>query len=149
MERDRRIHTDMVEITTAEYIQIIAAGIYATALFYTIVTFRRSKRLDQLTLSDRIFSELRELDRELARVPPESQYDNARSIVYYRIFNNLDYLSFNVNRKIIDDKWLIEYMKPSIIRYYEETFQTHASAADKSDPKSYQEFKRFYLKLKK
>ena len=149
MERDRRIHTDMVEITTAEYIQIIAAGIYATALFYTIVTFRRSKRLDQLTLSDRIFSELRELDRELARVPPESQYDNARSIVYYRIFNNLDYLSFNVNRKIIDDKWLIEYMKPSIIRYYEETFQTHASAADKGDPKSYQEFKKFYFKLKK
>ena len=44
----------MVEITTAEYIQIIAAGIYATALFYTIVTFRRSKKIDQITLGDRI-----------------------------------------------------------------------------------------------
>ena len=139
----------MVEITTAEYIQIIAAGIYATALFYTIVTFRRSKRIDQITLGEHIFSDLRELDRELAKIPSESQYDNARSIVYYRIFNNLDYLSFNVNRKIIDDKKLIEYMKPYIITYYEETFQTHASSADKSDPKSYQEFKRFYLKLKK
>ena len=139
----------MVEITTAEYIQIIAAGIYATALFYTIVTFRRSKRIDQITLGEHIFSDLRELDRELAKIPTESQYDNARSIVYYRIFNNLDYLSFNVNRKIIDDKWLIEYMKPSIIRYYEETFQTHASAADKSDPKSYQEFKKMYFKLRK
>ena len=135
-ERDRDIFTDMVEITTAEYIQIIAAGIYATALFYTIVTFRRSKRIDQITLGEHIFSDLRELDRELAKIPPESQYDNARSIVYYRIFNNLDYLSFNINRKIIDDKKLIEYMKPYIIRYYEETFQTHASPADKSDPKS-------------
>ena len=139
----------MVEITTAEYIQIIAAGIYATALFYTIVTFRRSKKMDQITLGEQIFSDLRELDRELAKIPPESQYDNARSIVYYRIFNNLDYLSFNINRKIIDDKRLIEYMKPHIIRYYEVTFQTHASPADKSDPKSYQEFKKFYLKLKK
>jgi hypothetical protein len=138
----------MVEITTAEYIQIIAAGIYATALFYTIVTFRRSKKIDQITLADRIFSGLRELDRELASIPPESQYDNARSIVHYRIFGTLDYLSFNVNRKIIDDKRLIEYMKPFIIRYYEEMFQTHASSADKSNPKSYQEFKRFYLKLK-
>ena len=135
----------MVEITTAEYIQIIAAGIYATALFYTIVTFRRSKRIDQITLGEHIFSDLRELDRELAKIPPESQYDNARSIVYYRIFNNLDYLSFNVNRKIIDDKRLIDYLKPFIIRYYEETFLTHASSVDKSDPKSYQEFKRFYL----
>ena len=136
-------------VTTAEYIQIIAAGIYAIALFYTIITFRRTKRLDQITLSDRIFSDVRELDRELTRIPPESQYYNARSIVYYRIFSTLDYFSFNVNRKIIDDKWLIEYMKPSIIRYYEETFQTHASSADKSDPKSYQEFKKMYFKLRK
>ena len=105
--------------------------------------------MDQITLSDRIFSDVRELDRELTRIPPESQYYNARSIVYYRIFSTLDYFSFNVNRKIIDDKWLIEYMKPSIIRYYEETFQTHASSADKSDPKSYQEFKKMYFKLRK
>jgi len=73
----------MVEITTAEYIQIAAAGIYATALFYTIVTFRRSKKIDQITLADRIFSGLRELDRELTRIPPESQYDNVRSIAHY------------------------------------------------------------------
>ena len=66
-------------VTTAEYIQIIAADIYAIALFYTIITFRRTKRLDQITLSDRIFSDIRELDRELTRIPPESQYDNARS----------------------------------------------------------------------
>jgi hypothetical protein len=80
----------MVEITTAEYIQIIAARIYATALFYTIVTFRRSKKIDQITLAENIFSSLRELDRELTKIPPESQYDSARSIVYYRIFGNLD-----------------------------------------------------------
>ena len=67
----------MVEITTAEYIQIIAAGIYAAALFYTIVTYRRSKRIDQITLGDRIFHGLRELDRELIAIPQESQYDNA------------------------------------------------------------------------
>ena len=139
----------MVEITTAEYIQIIAAAIYATALFYTIVTYRRSKKLDQITLSDNIFHELRELDRELAKIPSESQYNDARSQVYSRIFNTLNYFSFLVNRKVINDRWLLEYMKPTLIKYYEETFQTHASSVDKSDPKSYQEFKRFYLKLKK
>jgi hypothetical protein len=139
----------MLEITTAEYIQIIAAGIYSTALFYTVVTFHRSKKIDQITLSDRIFSELRELDRELTKMPAESQYDNARSTVYFRIFGTLDYLSFNVNRKIIDDKRLIDYLKAFINRYYEEPFLIHASSVDKSDPKSYQEFKRFHLKLKK
>ena len=75
----------VIEITTAEYIQTVAAGIYATVLFYTIVIFRRSKRMDEITLGDRIFSGLRELDRELTKIPPGSQYDNARSVVYYRI----------------------------------------------------------------
>jgi hypothetical protein len=137
----------MVMITTAEYIQIIAAGIYAIALFYTIVTFRRTKKLDQITLSDRIFSELRELDRELAKIPPESQYDNARNQVYSRIFNTLDYLSFLVNRKIIDDKRLLDYMKPFIIRYYEETFLKNGSSVER-DSNSYQQFKKFYFILK-
>jgi hypothetical protein len=35
-------------IVLSEYIQIVAAGKYAIALFYTIVTFRRSKRVDQI-----------------------------------------------------------------------------------------------------
>ena len=44
-------------LTSSEYIQIISAGIYAMALFFTIVTFRRTKRLDQITLSNNIYSE--------------------------------------------------------------------------------------------
>jgi hypothetical protein len=137
----------MVVITTAEYVQIIAAGIYATALFYTIVTFRRSKSIDQLNLSDRIFSELRELDKELAKIPPESQYDSARKQVYNRIFGTLDYLSYNVNRKIIDDKSLLDYMKPFLISYYEDTFLKQTSVEERDAP-YYQEFIKFYLKLK-
>ncbi len=136
-------------VTTAEYIQIIAAGIYAIALFYTIVTFRRTKRLDQITLSDRIFSELRELDRELAKIPSESQYDHARNQAYSRIFSTLDYFSFLVNQKMIDDRRLLEYMKPIIISYYEDIFMRHPSSMDERDSKSYQQFKKFYLKLKK
>ena len=138
----------MVVITTAEYVQIIAAGIYATALFYTIVTFRRSKRLDQLALSDRIFAELRELDKQLAKIPTESQYDSTRNQMYHRIFGTLDYLSFNVNRKIIDDKILLGYMKPFIISYYEDAFLIHTSVEERDSP-YYQEFKKFYLKLKR
>jgi hypothetical protein len=66
-------------VIPAEYIQIISAGIYAAALFFTIVTFRRTKRLDQITLSNNIFSELRNLDLELAKIPSGSQYDDIRS----------------------------------------------------------------------
>jgi hypothetical protein len=138
----------MVVLTTADYLQIITAAIYAAALFYTILTFRRSKRLDQLTITNEIFLELRNLDRELAKIPREAQYDDARSQTYSRIFTTLDYLSFLINQKVVDDRRLMDYMKADIIRYYEGAFLKHASI-DERDSNSYQQFKKLYLKVKK
>jgi hypothetical protein len=59
----------MVVLTTSDYIQIIAAGIYAAALFYTVITFRRSKKLDQITQTNVIMSAWREQEIELDKVP--------------------------------------------------------------------------------
>ena len=138
----------VVALTTSDYTQIITAVIYAAALFYTILTFRRSKRLDQLTITNEIFLEPRNLDRELAKIPQEDQYEDARSQTYSRIFTTLDYLSFLINQKVVDDRRLIDYMKVDIIRYYEDAFLKHASIYER-DPNSYQQFKKLYLKVKK
>jgi hypothetical protein len=138
----------MIVLSTADYLQIITAVIYAAALFYTVLTFRRSKRLDQLTITNDIFLELRNLDRELAKIPPEPQYDDARSQTYSRIFTTLDYLSFLINQKVVDDRRLMDYMKADIIRYYEDAFLKHASI-DERDSNSYQQFRKLYLKVKK
>jgi hypothetical protein len=138
----------MVVLTTPDYLQIVIAAVYAAALFYTILTFRRSKRLDQLTITNEIFLELRNLDRELAKIPREAQYDDARSQTYSRIFTTLDYLSFLINQKVVDDRRLMDYMKADIIRYYEDAFLKHASI-DERDSNSYQQFKKLYLEIKK
>ena len=61
----------------SEYIQIIVAAIYAITLFYTIVTFQRSKRLDQITSLGDVMNELR--DVELAKIPSGSQFDDVRN----------------------------------------------------------------------
>jgi hypothetical protein len=106
----------------SEYIQIIVAAIYAIALFYTIVLFQRSKRLDQITSLGDVMKELRDVDRELAKIPSGSQFDDVRSSWYSRMFNSLEWLSFMINEKIFTDKKLIEYIKPMIISYYENTF---------------------------
>lgn len=136
-------------VIPSEYIQIISAGIYAAALFLTVITFRRTKRLDQIALSDNIYKELRNLDLELAKVPPGSQYDNARNQWYFRIFNTLNWLSFMINEKMITDKKIIEHMKPDIARYYEDMFLKNASVNEKEGSNSYQEFKKLYQTIKK
>jgi hypothetical protein len=135
-------------IVPSEYLRIMSAGIYAIALFYTIVTFRRTKRLDQITLSNNIFSELRNLDRELAEIPSGSQYNDARSRWYSRIFNSVDWLSFMINEKVISDKKMIEHIKPVIVRYYEDIFLKNA-LEDERNFMYYQEFKKLYQTIKK
>jgi hypothetical protein len=136
-----------MNLTPSDYIQILAACIYGAALFYTIVTFRRTKRLDQITLSNTIFGELRQLDRELAKMPSGVEYDSARIEVYIRILNTLDYLSFLVNEKVISDKSMITYMKPDLIGYYGETL-VQKILKDERNSHSYQQFKKLYQKIK-
>ena len=135
-------------VTTSDYIQIISAVIYAGALFFTIITFRRTKRLDQISLSENIFKELRNLDLELSKVPIGLQYDDTRKQWYLRIFNTLNWLSFLINQKIIMDKKIIDHLKPDIIRYYEETFLDNIRI-DERDSKFYHEFVKLYRMIKK
>ena len=44
---------------SSDYIQIIVSVIYAIALFYTVITFKRSKELDQIRITETIFNDLR------------------------------------------------------------------------------------------
>lgn len=132
----------------SELIQIIVAAIYAITLFYTIVTFQRSKRVDQITSLGDVMNELRDVDRELEKIPLGSQFDDARNSWYFRMFNSLEWLSFMINERIITDKKLIEYIKPMIISYYENTFLKSGSGKEK-DSSQYQQFKKLYQTAKK
>ena len=130
-------------VIASEFIQIIVAVIYAITLFYTIVTFQRSKKLDQITSLGDVMNELRDVDRELAKIPSGSQFDDVRNSWYLRMFNSLDWLSFTINERIITDKKLIEYIKPMIISYYEETFLKSGSVNER-DSSHYQQLKKLY-----
>ena len=134
-------------VTPAEYIQIIAAGIYGAALFFTILTFQRSKRLDQISLATEVMHELRDLDRELAKIPLESQND-VKGEVHSRMLNTVDWLSFLVNEKMVTDKRLVARMKPIVVRYYEDLVQNNVRLDDKKVI-AYEDLEKLYRKIKK
>ncbi len=131
----------------SDYIQIIVAAIYAIALFYTIVTFQRSKRIDQITSLGDVMKELRDVDRELAKIPAGSQFDELRSPWFSRMFNSLEWLSFMINEKIMSDKKLVEFIKPIIISYYDDTFLKSALVIER-DSDNYPQFKKLYQTVK-
>ncbi|MFY9565658.1 MAG: hypothetical protein WB053_00825 [Nitrososphaeraceae archaeon] len=137
----------MVVLTTSDYIQIIAAGIYAGALFYTVITFRRSKKLDQITQTNVIMSGWREQEIELDKVPTGSEYDISRKKWAYRMFNDIEWLCFLINEKFISDKKILRQLEPTLIGYYEESFLKYVSK-DEKVAKRYPEFIKLYQAIK-
>jgi hypothetical protein len=134
-------------LTSSDYIQIIVAIIYAVALYYTVITFKRSKELDQIRITETIFNDLRQLDRELSMLPSSSQDDQGRKELYSRILNTVDWLSFLINTKVITDRRMIAYMKPTLIQYYQDTFVQNM-LADERYSNSHHHFKKLYQRMK-
>ena len=134
-------------LTSSDYIQIIVAIIYAVALYYTVITFKRSKELDQIRVTETIFNDIRQLDRELSKLRSSSQDDQVRKELYSRILNTVDWLSFLINTKVITDRRMILYMKPTLIQYYQDTF-VQSILADEKYSNSYHQFKKLYQRMK-
>lgn len=135
-------------LTSSDYIQIIVAIIYAVALFYTVLTFKRSKELDQIRVTEPIFNDIRQLDRELSKLRSSSQDDQVRKEeLYSRILNTVDWLSFLIKAKVIIDRRMISYMEPTLIQYYQDTFVQNM-LADERYSNSYHQFKKLYQKMK-
>jgi hypothetical protein len=134
-------------LTSSDYIQIIVAIIYAVALYYTVITFKRSKELDQIRVTETIFNDIRQLDRELSKLRSSSQDDQVRKELYSRILNTVDWLSFLINTKVVTDRRMILYMKPTLIQYYQDTF-VQSMLADERYSNSYHQFKKLYQRMK-
>ena len=128
----------MVVITTSDYVQIITAGIYAAALFYTVITFRHSKKLDQITQTNVIMYSWRDLG---------SDYDISRKQWVYRMFNDIEWLCFLINEKFISDRKILRQLEPTLIGYYEDTFLKYVSK-DEKVAKRYPEFTKLYQAIK-
>lgn len=135
-------------LRSSDYIQIIVAVIYAVALYYTVITFKRSKELDQIRVTETIFNDIRQLDRELSKLPTSSQDDQVSKELYSRILNTVDWLSFLINTKVITDRRMISYMKPTLIQYYQDTFVQNM-LADERYSNSYHQFKKLYQRMKR
>ena len=137
----------MVVLTASDYIQIIVGGIYAAALFYTVITFRRSKKLDQFTQTNIITSSWRDAEVELDKIPPGSEHDISRKQWVYRIFNDIEWLCFLINEKFISDRKIRKQFEPTLIEYHENMFLKYVSK-DERDSKRYSEFTKLYQAIK-
>jgi hypothetical protein len=110
-------------------------------------TFKRSKELDQIRVTETIFNDLPQLDRELSVLPASSQ-DNqgSKEDIYSWILNTVDWLSFLINTKVITDRRMMIY-EPTLTQYYQDPF-VQKMLVDEGYTIFHHHFKNLYQRMK-
>lgn len=130
--------------TMLTIIEVMAGLATFGALVFAGYTLIRVRLTEQVRLAEGIRRDLNALDRELM-----SNGDNMNIKLWDQsYFNQLDWLCLLIRKKEIKADFLKKYFAPSIVKDYEDIFLKHASQKDIEDPKTYENFKEVYEKLK-
>jgi hypothetical protein len=128
-------------------IDFFAAIIAAIGLFFTAYVFLKDEKTKQLQIAEGIFKDIRDLENQYyVNYYQESEYKkkNWSSI----FFNTLEWFSFLINNRKLNDKEMIYFFKDAIIIYYEDIFCKIYDAQIINDNTQFPEFKQLYKKLK-
>jgi hypothetical protein len=89
-----------------------------TAVIYAIKTYNSSKQKKH-DLSKVVQDDLLNFNKELSAA--DNSNDEAKELLYERLFNTLEWLGFLINEKLTNNK-IRQYFKKIVIQYYENTF---------------------------
>jgi hypothetical protein len=105
---------DMIDI-----LQAAAAVATAGAFFFAGLVYQRSKKSDQIRLSESIYKDIRQLEKERSQIrsqisPEQDNFNKSMDDWRSRYFNTLEWLSYLANKNEIKC-WIInEFFKDLI-----------------------------------
>jgi hypothetical protein len=140
------INIDPLATFISSNYQLFSGSAVIAGFVYTIRTFRRARKVDELRMLEGIYKDIRVLQRELRDIPQDDtdkieEWDSS-------FFNTLEWFSFLVNSNMLKQKKFIDFFRFSIIEWYEKIFLVHAGVSDVDNDKIYPEFKKLYKKMK-
>ena len=126
----------------------IASGVFAgVGLIYAAIQIRSDKKIHELTLTESVFTQIQNLSEKLDEY--QTKNEEEKHSWDFRFFNQLEWFSFLINEKKINDEKLIEFFKDAIIDWYDNIFLKHFEQDTINDEKEFPEFKKLYRKFKK
>jgi len=119
-----------------------------TAVIYAIRTYNSSKQRRQYDLSKVVQDDLLNFNKELSAV--DNSNNEAKELLYERLFNTLEWLGFLINENQITNNKIIQYFKKIVIQYYENTFlkTDYITNEQRTDADEFKEFKKLYRDYK-
>ena len=124
----------------------IAAIIAFIALIFTASEFRASRKTRELDIFDRSFNNIVTTERILREkydtIPEEKrvEWDSV-------LFNQLEYFSFLVNKSYLKDQKMLDFLKDSIVSWFDDIFLKYASEEERTKTNFYPEWKELYKRL--
>ena len=120
----------------------------ATALCFTIGSFRGLRKTEEIRLAESVFKDIRILQKDLSDINstsgdldiPEAE-ERRKNSWRSQFFNTLEWLSFLINENKIKDKNVIKFFKPAIMKWYDDIFVKYMGNAV-TDPEEFPELKK-------
>lgn len=143
--------TEVAEIDAiTQTLGIIAVIISSIALFFTIRSYHRSKKNEQVKIAHDIMSEMRRQTNEYnmltAEIPldEDGKYDKHYQARMDRmmdhIFGDMNWLCYLIEEKVISDPELSKYFDDVIVQYYKKHYLPNKAKFEKDFPKPFRNF---------
>jgi hypothetical protein len=126
----------------AAWVSVVCALVALVVSGYVARSTHRSRELD---VFDRAYRRVVELEEKFLEKSAGGTTPSEALAWRVSFLNALEYFALLINERHINDPQLMEYLRPSILHWYERIFLSSAEGSDIRDPRIYPELKRLYV----
>ena len=123
----------------APWVSAVCALLALIVSGYVAWSTHRSRELD---VFDRAYRRVVELEEKFLETSARGTSEAVA--LAWRVLNALEYFALLVNEHRVNDPQLLEYLRPSVLHWYEEILLRAIPETDLQDPKIYPELRRLY-----
>jgi TRAP-type uncharacterized transport system substrate-binding protein len=123
------------------YISIIALGVSTASLIYSIHNMRKRRKSDQFNIALEIQDRLEKNAEKYTEIEIDSKNNSDNKDLYAKLkednakacLNILEFFSFLINNKEIDNHNILKYFKPTFIDETDDIFKKYPDIANNKE----------------
>jgi hypothetical protein len=143
-----QISTDSLPEFILKIIQIASSIVVAITIFFTVKSYRKMRRTDQIKLAHDFFKDYRELQKESDTLSQQGKVKDERMDWAERYLNTIEWFSFHVNTEEITDPRLIGFYEKIILVSKEKILPFYYTQNQIEEDNLYPELQELYENLK-
>jgi hypothetical protein len=144
-----QISTDPLTDFILKVAQISASIVVAITIFFTVQSYRKMRRTQQIKVAHDFFIDYRELQKEIAALYQDGKVKDERMDWAERYLNTIEWFSFLVNTGEITDPRLIGFYEKIILVSTEKILPYYFKQEKIENDNLYPELRDLYDNLKK